>query len=1770
MSGVAPALTYTPVWGASLEAACQPQPTAPSSLVCLPGTYMVASGCNQCPVGYICPNMTISASATAMQICPNGWRTAEVGGLTSTDCNVQGPVTVSTFSACVLSQSLPSAFSGLQITAVAAPKASSDSVFFATQTAVYRLVLTSMSLQFLAGSEGAPGNVQGLYSDARFTSISALGVDQDLEQATTVVIGDAGAQTVTALSLYTNQVVLLGGGSGTVQTPGGIALRQDSTTLARLAYVTDTANHRILAFDLDTHNLLPVAGTGAVGAADGYYTQNTFHAPGGIAFLEGNFKTNRMLLVADTGNGRIRVVDTVDRSVGTWFLPMNGELLSPSTLAIVRDSAGDVLVYVTDPGFSPPRLSVIAYPFLSDPSVRLLTVLPVTPSTANVAAVVPDASIYPVGTFGVGQRQLVYLDGATQSLSSLLSPATASANTVSGGVCVYPCGNGGCNVSVQSLCGNFFLDSGEQCDEGGVTTFGCTAQCQINTTVTPAGGAGGLGTSWACPSNAAACLSPCVAYLHVRLGTWHCQAECLLETPAAGFSMTNTCQEVDIDECALGTDDCNLLAICTNTPGSYTCACLSGYFGDGLRCAATAYAVYTEVELPAVPRASFWGDVYTGQLLSSVLSSAYAASITAAGQPAGAFSPYTLATPALAQLFAAAIVDPASTQTTRLELTTLFPDVATANAAASSIGPEALSAALSAAVGGTVQVLQALTVQIHEAVSFGSAVQSQGWGMNVTSITFNRTCVVLGGDAPPDGCWQIELVYMGGSNLGTQNATQEALNVLYVPRIDNNPVTNAPLHPVQALTVQTATAFPCTTALASSGGAIDRAATACCLRDVLSTYRPSSALAAFLQSSAYTTDVPSAQCSTPSAITPTSPPSDIVFQAPIADGGSNDMVVGRLDGMNHSEVRLLQELDYTTRTFKVLLVLAQSDLLTEASVVQGATNVDYNCTFFVGLANFRGTGDSSVLQSMNVQQKITVSKSNTLTLSSYGANQDPLVNYASLQLISIKVTDYFASPQYLYYLQPMFILPANFAAPPQGSIVPLQGIMISKTVGGVMVATSTTAAGWLQECASPNNTHVYADPALQALVQQAQQQGCVQDDLAMCQPPIAPNSVIQFGVPLPIGFISDSDFANPAGVTVQLQFTVVAFNSQNNEKVETVLTLSILLTPLGYTQVCTTLSQSQTLQDIVQGNVYIGVANTDAEWNATVLKKLNFDQPGSVPADSFQFSTTSVQGSIMTFAALGDDTYFNDPRATAFGLDIFDMYTVHFLEPLGGKGGPSPHYDAALALFTAGTAFATVTDAQLQLAWLVPTQALLDICPYVPTTGKMACVTRVDSTIAGGVLARYSTLLEVNTSASSIVAMQQLMAAVMYNGQANLETIQLGANFYGVLGDQLHFNNRYRKAYVINPILQWSYQAMQAMQPGSTPYTVCTKIIAIGLITFSGVNSAGDRRRTFRRLLSIVPAAAPEAGTIPDKPTSFHRPPNSRALLQSAAGANSIAPSSAQSSSSQVTGIQTPTDAMVALCGIMGSPYGSCAVVTLTQQAALGSVVQGLCASGDQGSFLQSQVSSALSRFSSGIKATTLLQYSVTGCPTQGSSNRRLLQQITPVVVSTTQFLFRLVNSSLVIDMQRLNSYYATINMSASSTFLGGGAFVSFAPLSQAAGGGGGSPSSSNSSTATVIIINPPSGGQASAGGQASTRNHYPPSSQSGDDNSIVISQNGNDVSILSQGYPSSDGSSSSSSMFSNDYYTSSTSAGSRAVTQHAVLVINTLTVVAAALCSMW
>ena len=1706
---------YTTVAGATAAAQCLaiPGATAQTPLICLPGTHMVGSACLPCAVGYYCPQITVYALAPGqVRACPAGTSTPSTGASSAADCSVAAPLLPFTFEQCAITHGDVSALTALNVRAVAATLDAS-AIYFATSTAVYRLFLQSNSLELLAGAEGTPGApADAVGNAARFTAITALAVDLDQPGASVVVVGDGN--TVRALNVYTREVKLLGA-VGDVALAGGIALRRDPTAGTRFAYVSDATNNRIESFSVDspgTPRTLVVGDVGGRGGLqNGYGSYALFKGPRGLAFLERSLNASRLLLVADAGNGVLRAVDTVTHVVSTWFAPQDTvapEMLTPVGLAVAPQGG---IVYVADTGTQ--AVSAIQVPYALDLSVKVLTPLVLDPATNPLAstlytAVVPYGALVTGTGNAVGYNQLLALEGTAHNLDALVQDMLA--NSADGGgsaaTCHLPCAVAGCQpLSAASLCGNGFLDAGEHCDDPRDGS-GCFS---------PAAGGGNctLRPGFACPVGASACLSPCAAFTYAPTGVAYCPADCLALTPTAGYTIDAQCVEHDRDECAANTDNCDKVhAQCTNTPGSFQCACFAGYFGDGLVCVDTAYAVYTVVDVAAIPAATLANANPVTAALLQGLEAAYATAL-ATGIPAGLLTSPTFSSATnaaqLAARYSSYSLDPTSTTSSRLELVTLFESNTLANDVAAAASVNALVASLSQALFGTstgVAVAQAPMVRLHTAASFTAPIIQGGWGMNITGVTYNRLCnlqnpIAGWSVAPPGGCWQVEMIFMGGQELAHSDETtiasiQQAKNVLFLPRIERDPNTLAALAPAQTLTMTSGAYFPCDVAASSvGGGGLAPAATACCLRDFEASYRPSADFAPFLASSAFAAAAPDGVCAAGVGINDTFPYSDVVFDLPPA-GTTNDLVVGHIEGMPSSEVRLLETLDYTSRSYRVLLVLEEGDLRTHAAMTQGVTGADYSMLFFVGLANFKGTS-TSVLNTLSTQQFINVTKSNELTVSTFGANQDPLLTSQTMSLVRIKVTDFFNPVQYLYYLRVTFTLPSNFKSPADGSIVPLNGIRLTKVAGGQTVAAN--AASWQQVCdATDGHSFIYSDAALQALVSRAQTSACVQSELLMCKPPAQASSVVTFGLPLPIGFLTDADFAGAASgnpTSIQAQFIVRSYDNTAKSNILNTVSMAVQLSPLGYATMCETATASQTLADVIDGSIYVGIAISDTEWDTTMQHQSQIQVPGTTPDNSLQFQTTTVQASAMTFAALGSDAYFTDSRYAGQTVNMHDIWTINFLEPLGGNvGGPTPHFDAVKALFFAGNAFASTVDPVTHNMWLQPTQALLDICPYRPTVGKLACLTKAVSTYAGNTLTRSThDVAEIRTGdATSIAEVQNILAQMLLG--ATDYTLQTGSAFYAELVSKLTLNNRYRKGYVVNPVIDWTMNAVEAIQPGKTAYTLASKIIGIGLITIQsatgqqlarrllsvGLNddtapslvpqpadalfdlfqhttsasssSAGDelllQQLLDGPLTTTAPAAEYDGGaeddTVGGSKVAVHHEPWARRLLQASASAagSSLAPTTTTSGNSLILNLNVPGyDAVSQLCPAIGGSIATCRMIQFTAQVQ-GDQASALCAAHSQGT-LETVFSDGLTaalgpsdRHPSNISTALLTDLQVSGCPAPG--RRGLID----VVVVLSNVLIDVVNGRTVLDPSWVNYITYLENATITTGLLGGQAVI--------------------------------------------------------------------------------------------------------------------------------
>jgi thiol-disulfide isomerase/thioredoxin len=188
---------------------------------------------------------------------------------------------------------------------------------------IWQLDLDKQEVSTFAGS-GVEKRIDGPRDQAGFAQPSALESD-----GKTLFVSDAEANIIRAIDLQPNgEVRTLVGGDlfdfGDRDGRGDEVRLQHPLGLARWndkLLIADTYNHKIKVLDPKARSVSSFAGTGKPGQSDG--STSSFYEPGGIAVA------GDKLFVADTNNHAIRVVDLKTRQTKT--LPIKGLLPPPST-----------------------------------------------------------------------------------------------------------------------------------------------------------------------------------------------------------------------------------------------------------------------------------------------------------------------------------------------------------------------------------------------------------------------------------------------------------------------------------------------------------------------------------------------------------------------------------------------------------------------------------------------------------------------------------------------------------------------------------------------------------------------------------------------------------------------------------------------------------------------------------------------------------------------------------------------------------------------------------------------------------------------------------------------------------------------------------------------------------------------------------------------------------------------------------------------------------------------------------------------------------------------------------------------------------------------------------------------------------------------------------------------------------------------------------------------------------------------------------------------
>lgn len=261
--------------------------------------------------------------------------------------------------------------------------------------------------------------------------------------ATSLVLSDTCTHTLSQVSLsgQPNQTQSLLSGSGAPGfadgavplffSPMGVAASLDGVWI----YLADHGNRRIRMVNSGTGAASTLAGSGAVGAADGNATLATFSGPTAVALSA----TGRSLYVLDGASVRSVVLTAAGGRLGAVTTILSSTLSSLASLAV--PASGAALFMVRFPGHFPPplfgsrRRVVFSVPWVGQPLVffALQAHLPFT--TPLLDMIIPQVDHRPLpqaGSGGVIERaSLSFTMGSSGEEVPMASPSVVIAGSAS-------------------------------------------------------------------------------------------------------------------------------------------------------------------------------------------------------------------------------------------------------------------------------------------------------------------------------------------------------------------------------------------------------------------------------------------------------------------------------------------------------------------------------------------------------------------------------------------------------------------------------------------------------------------------------------------------------------------------------------------------------------------------------------------------------------------------------------------------------------------------------------------------------------------------------------------------------------------------------------------------------------------------------------------------------------------------------------------------------------------------------------------------------------------------------------------------------------------------------------------------------------------------------------------------------------------------------------------------------------------------------------------
>jgi len=146
---------------------------------------------------------------------------------------------------------------------------------------------------------------------------------------------------------------------------------------------------------------------------------------------------------------------------------------------------------------------------------------------------------------------------------------------------------------------------------------------------------------------------------------------------------------------------------------------------------------------------------------------------------------------------------------------------------------------------------------------------------------------------------------------------------------------------------------------------------------------------------------------------------------------------------------------------------------------------------------------------------------------------------------------------------------------------------------------------------------------------------------------------------------------------------------------------------------------SANIQDIIEIDMFLGLAGNETDFNTSLVQSL--DVTRQTDNTVLQRDIGSKESNVLTMIVKGDNELFNREDAREYTLAVEDVISVHFLN-LDKKAEVERMIAAGKAFTTENTLFDDSNS--ITSMKLLPTAALLEVCPLQARRGVYGCNTR--------------------------------------------------------------------------------------------------------------------------------------------------------------------------------------------------------------------------------------------------------------------------------------------------------------------------------------------------------------------------------------------------------------------------------------------------------------